>query len=238
MARARRAAMVRRMSRIENVRWIFFDVGYTLLDETAAWHEQFRRLSTELGRRGRDVGVEALWQAFHDSCRDFAPKQWHAVCAAFAANDAEAIELVELGTGWRHDLERPHARAIETLVALAKHHKLGIIANQSLGTRDRMLNHRMLDSISLVIGSAEAGVHKPDPRIFLQALKEAGCDATDAAMVGDRIDNDVKPANLLGMKTVHVRQGGSGAQRPREASEVATVTVETIAEVAAIFASS
>jgi HAD superfamily hydrolase (TIGR01549 family) len=236
MARARRVAMVRPMSRIENVRWIFFDVGYTLLDETAAWYEQFGRLSAELGRRGRDVTVETLWQTFNNACRDFAPKQWHAVCSAFAANDAEANELVQLGAGWRHDLETPHADAVETLRTLATRYKLGIIANQSLGTRDRMRKHSMLESISLVIGSAEAGVSKPDPRIFLQALREAGGDAKDAAMVGDRIDNDVKPGNLLGMKTVHVRQGGSGAQRPREASEVATVTIETIAEAAALFA--
>jgi HAD superfamily hydrolase (TIGR01662 family) len=227
--------MVPPMSRIENVRWIFFDVGYTLLDETAAWYEQFGRLSTELTRRGRDVRGDTLWKTFNDACRDFAPRQWHAVCARFADNDAETNELVRLGGGWRHDLETPHAGAVETLRTLAKHYKLGIIANQSLGTRDRMLKHGMLDSISLVIGSAEAGVSKPEPRIFLQALRDATCEPKDAAMVGDRIDNDVKPANLLGMKTVHVRQGGSGAQRPRETSDVATATVETIAEVAALF---
>ena len=224
------------MNAFENVRWIFFDVGYTLLDESPAWDEQFGRLSAEFARRGRSVSVEAIWQTFHGACRDFAPKQWQAVCGAFASSDDETIELMKLGDGWRHELQVLYPNVRDMLIAIAEHCKVGIIANQSLGTRDRLFKHGLMDPISLVIGSAEAGVMKPDPRIFLEALKQAGCEAKDAAMVGDRIDNDVKPANLLGMKTVHVRQGGSGAQRPREASEVATATVETIAEMAPLFA--
>lgn len=218
-----------------NVRWIFFDVGYTLLDETAAWEEQFGRLSAELSRRGRPASVDQIWQTYHNACRSFAPRQWMAVCAAFARDDDETADLMKLGHGWRHDLETPYAGACEALLALAKTHKLGIIANQSLGTRDRLLKHGLLDPISLVIGSAEAGVSKPEPRIFTEALLQARCDPEEAAMVGDRIDNDIRPANLLGMNTVLVRQGGSAAQRPRDADEVAAVTVETISEVAEPF---
>lgn len=216
--------------------WIFFDVGYTLLDETAAWEEQFERLARVLDSKGRPATVEAMWQAYRDACRDFAPAQWRAVCTAFGKDEAEIAELMTLSKDWRHDLEVPHAEARETLTLLALNHKLGIIANQSFGTRERLRKHGLLEFISLVVGSAEAGVSKPDPRIFLEALKKAGCDATDAAMVGDRLDNDIAPAKRLGMMTVHVRQGGSAAQRPRAASEEATVTVNTIGEVAAVFA--
>lgn len=219
------------------MRWIFFDVGYTLLDETAAWQERFERLAVVLASKGRPCVVEAIWNTYHAACRDFAPRQWQAVCAAFAVSDAELLELMTLSRDWRYDLEKPHTGARVTLEALAEQYQLGIIANQSLGTRERLQKHGLLDRISLVIGSAEAGVSKPDPRIFHEALKQAGCAATDAAMVGDRLDNDVEPANLLGMMTVHVRQGGSGAQRPRRQAERATHTVETIAEVAAIWPS-
>ena len=216
--------------------WIFFDVGYTLLDETQAWEDQFERLAKVLTAKGRPAEVGSIWRAYHQACRDFAPRQWRAICAAFGRDEAEIAELLTLADDWRHDLEMPHAGARDVLVALAKDHKLGIIANQSRGTRERLRKHGLLEPLSLVIGSAEAGVTKPDPEIFQAALRRAGCEAKDAAMVGDRLDNDVEPANLLGMMTVHVRQGGSGAQRPRRESERATVTVETIAEVAAVFA--
>ena len=105
---------------------------------------------------------------------------------------------MKLGDGWRHDLQFPFPGARETLAALAERYKLGVIANQSLGTRGRLEKHGMLELISVVIGSAEAGVQKPDLKIFNVALQEAGCAAKDAAMVGDRIDNDVRPAKSAG----------------------------------------
>ena len=48
---------------------------------------------------------------------------------------------------------------------------------------------------------------KCDPKIFTMALDEAGCNASEAFMIGDRLDNDIIPAKKLGMKTVWVRQG-------------------------------
>ena len=35
----------------------------------------------------------------------------------------------------------------------------------------------------------------------------AGCQAENAVMIGDRLDNDIAPAKKLGMKTVWIRQG-------------------------------
>ena len=39
-------------------------------------------------------------------------------------------------------------------------------------------------------------------------------------MVGDRIDNDIVPANLLGMKTVLLRTGRHQDQQPRSWDEL------------------
>ena len=64
----------------------------------------------------------------------------------------------------------------------------------------------MLQYIDMVVASAEEGVAKPDKRIFEIALNKSGCKACDSVMIGDRIDNDIVPANLLGMHTVWVWQ--------------------------------
>jgi putative hydrolase of the HAD superfamily len=50
--------------------------------------------------------------------------------------------------------------------------------------------------------SSEAGVRKPDPAIFLQALGELGVDPLDAMYVGDRLVADVQGAANVGMTTV------------------------------------
>ena len=41
----------------------------------------------------------------------------------------------------------------------------------------------------------------------LQALRHAGCAASKAVMIGDRLDNDIRPARLLGWRTVRSFRG-------------------------------
>lgn len=58
----------------------------------------------------------------------------------------------------------------------------------------------MLKYIDLVIASAEEGVAKPDLRIFNIALERANCKPEEAIIIGDIIDNDIVPANKIGIK--------------------------------------
>ena len=212
-------------------RWIFFDVGYTLLDETAAWQHQFETMAALLRSRGQNVSSDQIWQTFDDVCREFEPLQWLGLCRRLGIDAAEATALAK---GYRHTLEVPHKGAVELLKALHARFKVGVIANQSLGTAQRLQAHGMRTYVDLVIGSAEAGVRKPDPAIFHLALRQAGCTAREAVMVGDRIDNDVAPAKAIGMKTIHVRQGGGRLQVPRSEAERATATVDAVADVASL----
>ena len=59
----------------------------------------------------------------------------------------------------------------------------------------------------MVIASAEEGVVKPDKKIFETALERSICNPFNAVMISDRIDNDIVPAKLLGMKTIWIKQG-------------------------------
>ena len=90
----------------------------------------------------------------------------------------------------------------------------------------------LLPYIDLVVASAEEGVSKPDPRLFEIALDRAHCPAHEALMVGDRIDNDVRPARALGMHTVWLRQGLGGLCAPRTAEEQPDHTVRSLRELA------
>ncbi len=49
-------------------------------------------------------------------------------------------------------------------------------------------------------------------------------------MVGDRVDNDIAPARLLGMRTVLLRAGRHIAQQPRSLDEVPDFEVRTVEE--------
>lgn len=50
--------------------------------------------------------------------------------------------------------------------------------------------------------SEEAGVAKPDFRIFHIALERLGCSTEEVALVGDSWANDIQPAQALGIRSI------------------------------------
>ncbi len=74
------------------------------------------------------------------------------------------------------------------------------------------------------------GVAKPDRRIFEIALERGNCKPFEAVMIGDRIDNDIVPARLLGMHTIWIRQGFSKYWRISSETEKAEAVVDSLEE--------
>ena len=93
----------------------------------------------------------------------------------------------------------------------------------------------MLKYIDLVTSSAEEGVAKPDLRIFKIALKNANCKAENAVMIGDRLDNDIVPANKIGMTTVWIRQGFGGKSKITSALESPDYEIEKLNQICSLF---
>lgn len=72
----------------------------------------------------------------------------------------------------------------------------------------------ILDSLNLPVDwirtSDSWGVEKPSPEFFDRTIAETGVAAANVLYVGDRIDNDIKPAQQAGMQTVLVKRGPWG----------------------------
>ena len=86
----------------------------------------------------------------------------------------------------------------------------------------------------MIASSAELGVSKPDKEIFLRALAMANCRPENAVMVGDRLDNDIRPAKELGMKTIRIRKGLAVYMRPSCPAEVPDFTVDNLSQILSI----
>ena len=128
-----------------------------------------------------------------------------------------------------------YPEAPSVLKTLSEQYRLGIIANQPVGTKARLDEYGVGQYFSLVLSSAEEGVEKPDREIFLRALSLSGCEAADAVMVGDRPDNDILPAKSLGMKTVRITQGMGGLMPVTSEKMRADLTVSSLDEMLAFF---
>ena len=62
------------------------------------------------------------------------------------------------------------------------------------------------------------------------ALTQAGCNVEHAMMIGDRLDNDIAPANRLGMHSVWLLRGLGACHEPQNAEEIAEYTIQTLSE--------
>ncbi|MBJ6744912.1 HAD family hydrolase [Streptococcus sp. 121] len=117
---------------------------------------------------------------------------------------------------------------------LYQKYKLGIIANQDFGTEKRLAAFGFRQYFDIVIASAEKGISKPNLRIFQIALNRANCKPESAIMIGDRIDNDIVPANKIGMKTVWIKQGPSSSVEPNKIEAYPSSTINNLSELLTI----
>ena len=193
------------------VEWLFFDVGSTLIDESKA--NEHRILDAIAGT---DISYE---QAYAQAVR--LAKQ----------NIAHPLKCLGLPiTPWHSEDEIVYPQAAECLTQLHRKYKLGIIANQIPGTASRMEQYGLSQHLDLIVASAEEGIEKPDPRIFELALKRANCLPENAAMIGDRLDNDIMPAKQLGLKTIWIRQGFGGMGTPLTEKDAPDYCVNNLEE--------
>lgn len=202
-----------------NMEWLFFDVGNTLVDESVAYEHRLREAADLIGKSYEQIQEEALEFYRQNDKGDL------------AVMDNYGIPRLK----WPKEKERLYPETAEVLKALKSKYKIGVIANQSLGTAERLKAWGILQFIDLVIASAEEGVSKPDPRIFEIALERANCKSENAVMIGDRIDNDVVPAKKMGMKTVWIRQGGGGLWQLQGPEQQPDFTVDNLGELVKIF---
>ena len=55
------------------IRWLFFDVGYTLADEDAVWLRRCREQADTPKARQTGLTAETIWQALEEGSRLYLP---------------------------------------------------------------------------------------------------------------------------------------------------------------------
>lgn len=204
--------------KLGDVKWLFFDVGGTLVDETESFRLRVSRTVAMQKERGFAYTEEFLRDAMRAAARSG---------GSYFRGAMKSIGIMDFPpydpTG---EVLFPDTR--EVLEALAKRYSLGIIANQPRGTAERLKEYGVGHLFSLVLSSDEERVEKPNEEIFLRALRRAGCEPHEACMIGDRPDNDIAPAKRLGMRTVRVTQGLGGLMPVKREDERADVTVPSL----------
>lgn len=200
-----------------SARWVCLDVGETLIDETRIWSIWADELGVPRLTFLAAFGAVIARGGEH---RDVFP--------IFDADDWQLrLPAVEAAYGGFRPIDL-YPDALPALDVLRKSHRLAIIANQPAVRADQL---RAIGVEADVLAMSESmGAAKPDPAFFERALKLMGSpDPAEVAYVGDRIDNDVRPAAEAGMRAIWIRRGPWGVIQRAEGVAPA-LTVDSLEE--------
>ncbi|MFX1390396.1 MAG: TIGR02253 family HAD-type hydrolase [Promethearchaeota archaeon] len=121
------------------------------------------------------------------------------IASAVMAYHAEKVNSIKLYDDVESSLKRLKDLAIKTAIITD-----GIPIKQY----EKILRLNIDKLIDLVVISDEIGIKKPNPELFRYCLKKFGVQGQETIYVGDRIDNDIIPANINNIYSVYLHRGG------------------------------
>ncbi|HWI34552.1 MAG TPA: HAD family hydrolase [Lapillicoccus sp.] len=172
------------------VRAVVFDVGETLLDE-----------GTEYGTWADWLGVprhtfSAMFGAVIARGEDYRQTFQHFRPGFDLPTERLRREEADLAEHFNEGDLYPDARpSLEKLKQLG--FLIGAAGNQTIRAEQQL---RALNlPVDFIGTSAGWGVEKPSAEFFARIVEECGCPPEEIAYVGDRFDNDIRPALDTGM---------------------------------------
>ena len=98
---------------------------------------------------------------------------------------------------------------VETLEYLKGKYLLGVVTNGSISTQNRKVEKAgIMEYFDLILTSEEAGVVKPDSKIFQIAAERLKVDVSECVYVGDIFSNDIRGALNAGMDAIWIWKRG------------------------------
>jgi HAD superfamily hydrolase (TIGR01509 family) len=189
---------------LRTVSAVVFDVGETLVDETAYWQEvadhagvpRFTLFGLVGGLAGRGLDHR---QAFE-------------LLGVEAPSIEPTLALYPDAVG-----------CLERLRAAGR--RVGAVGNMP-----ESLEQPLRPFVDWTGSSRRWGVAKPSPVFFERVAEEAGVPAAEIAYVGDRVDNDVRPAKRAGMLAVHLRRGPWGYLQDASEADIRIDSLDQLPE--------
>ncbi len=211
------------LTAVKPLRVLLFDVFGTLVD----WRGSLIEVCRQTGQR---AGVDAGWPAIVDDWRRaYQPAldrvrrggQWRDLDSLQRETLAEVLarhgtELAEadretLVMGWRQLRPWPDSR--DGLARLRQGHITATLSNGHLALLADLLKFADL-RVDVLLSAQVAGSYKPEPTVYLTALRLLGCEPGEAGMVAAH-PSDLRAAADLGLRPLFVRRSlewGPGAE--------------------------
>ncbi|MEV0266752.1 HAD family hydrolase [Streptomyces sp. NPDC050617] len=206
------------------IRAVVFDVGECLIDETreygtwADWlgvpRHTFAAMFGAVIAQGRDY--RETFQEFRPGFDLYKEREKRA-----AAGKPEYFGEEDLYSDVRPALAQLRADGLW----------LGIAGNQTVRAGG-ILRELFTGDVDLIGTSDDWGASKPDLAFFTRVAEVVPFTSDEVLYVGDRLDNDIRPAAAAGMKTALIRRGpwGTIQRHDPEADSISTIRLDSLGE--------
>jgi len=194
------------------LKWLFIDIGGPILDDGPLFDYLAAALRGILVAQGCQItgdrfqeAMELGWRQGASSTLDFIIHHFTSTDQAYRrAQEAywQVFRGLSDGEYRRFQILRPGVP--ESLKILSQRYRLATLSNNIVRVKELLEELDIARFFKISGISEEIGISKPDPRLFQFVLRQADCLPEEAMMVGDRMDNDIQPAQKLGLKTAHV----------------------------------
>jgi HAD superfamily hydrolase (TIGR01549 family) len=194
---------------VDGVRFVFFDVGNTLLfpnrarilaplyeRKIAPTDEQLRHLEIEIKHKFDDIvehggrADESFWSMFY-----------RRLFEVIGLNDEPLRQQFVASTRNSANWDQPRPGTQEALAKIRNEYKTAIISNSDGKIAD-VVARAGLDGFLSITDSGIVGKEKPHPLIFETALRSVNAKAEESLYVGDVYSVDYCGATRAGMRAV------------------------------------
>lgn len=194
----------------DNLRFVFFDVGNTLLFPNRArileplyqrkavpTDEQLRQLEIEIKHKFDDI-VEHGGRADHGFWSMFYIRLFEVLGLEDDALRQQLVANTRNSANW--DQPRPGTR--EALAKIRDKYKTAVISNSDGKIAEVVARAGIADGFLSITDSGIVGKEKPHPLIFQTALKSVAARPEESLYVGDVYSVDYRGATKAGMRAV------------------------------------
>ncbi|MGY1624499.1 HAD family hydrolase [Geodermatophilus sp. SYSU D00965] len=191
------------------LRAVFLDVGGPVYDDGNFLAAVVRALDELRAEQGRGPVDRAAVRRVYDAARARQSGSLRTALATELLGDAGLRGALHERTRrhWVHPPGTLYPDVLPLLRALRGRVAVGVLANQEATVVDALTRDGVAPFVDVWGVSAIVGFEKPSPELFTWCLERAGCAPAQAVHVGNRLDNDVRPAAALGLGTVWVLRG-------------------------------
>ena len=214
---------------------IFLDAGGVILDETVFEANMASIITKILQNYKAGYSLEDYRKDADEAVFRFVPKVYDYILF----KNINDIDDCKKAKQIKNDEEKKNLnndfrvmRGLEKFLSdFSGNFRIGILGQYGSALKDFLQKQNLLRYFTFTETQENYTITKPDPRYFEAILGNCSCIAEESIMIGDRIDKDIIPARMIGMKTIRIRTGLHKNQKPRTPDEIPDFTFDSLGEI-------